>query len=268
MEKLPIYILSFFCLLACNQSAEITEEERIEKINFYGNLLRDQANKEYQVYVDSIIALDPNTADWYRIKSIGSTKLGEYELSFPNLQKAIALDSANLEYAGWVMLGIYRDFDRAIEYLEAYDATTPDFVDYPTAENIHYLLGIARKEKGQYLRAIQEFDLCIDYEKEQVTKNEMAYAYKGICLYELGKYDASIKILNEAVSLNNLRAIPHYYLGENYAKKKQLSKAKRHYKEASDIVAKSLQLTHPYREIFNEMTEEKIQDAIKRLPVQ
>ena len=139
--------------------------------------------------------------DWHAY-SVQNTKHGNYTEAIQALEKSLAINAKEMEgYYGWVLLYYYRDYEKSLKHLNHYDGLTPKDVDAPVGENIHFL--------------------------------------KGLCYYQLGKYQNAIKEfeLNEKFEINhfgqkNCNTYIYFYIARNYEKLNDLKKAENYYKKA------------------------------------
>jgi len=202
MEKSFAYILNFLLILTLSSCQEIenqdfenlTREEKELKTKAleYERGFHYQASFLRQAYTDSLIALNPENASYYQGKSIGHSKIGDYHISFPLLEKAMELaPKETLYYTSWLMTDLYKDYDRAIQYLEQYDAYTPGKVDYAWGNNVNFLKGEVLQALGRHEEAILEFTKAIAEEGADYI-DPSAYPYRGISYAALQQYEKAL----------------------------------------------------------------------------
>lgn len=171
--------------------------------------------------------------------SVQNLKNGNYAIAFDNLEKASALDDEVYGYFGWVMLYYFRDYDRALKYLDIYDSLTPNFSDAPVGENIDYLRGLAHLQLGQFQKAITYFDQYISETTLEAGEDWVevsTFYYKGIALFELGNFEKAKEYFELAISYNETYTESYYYL---YLSMKAMKKRK---KEVLPIIKKAQEL--------------------------
>ncbi len=151
---------------------------------------------------ESLENLDGISADLYRICSIQNTKNGNYDEAIRYLNKAADLDPANVDgYFGWCLLYYYRDYDKALFYLERLDSTT-NFIDYVGDDNILYAKGLCYKQKGNYPKALKLFKSAIDHESKENGEGSVPYQIyfqTGRTLHLLNRPSEAIEFYNLAI---------------------------------------------------------------------
>ncbi|WP_299261133.1 hypothetical protein [uncultured Aquimarina sp.] len=223
MEKSYVYILNCFLLLtfySCQENKKInyeslTVEEKVLKTKEleYERKFHYQASLFRQAYTDSLIALNPKNAGYYQGKSIAHSKIGDYHISFPLLKKAMELDpKETLYYTSWLMTDLYKDYDRAIKYLNQYDEYTPGKVDYAWGNNINFLKGEVLQALGRHEEAIIEFAKAIDEEGIDYI-DPSAFPYRGISYAALKKYDIAIADFDLVIKVYDKSSLSYYYKG-------------------------------------------------------
>jgi len=272
MDKLLIFSLSVCLLLAsgCNKQtavesdySQLTDEQRLEKANAYRAKQPTyyQGSRYRQEMFDTLIAMAPRHGDFYRAKSITHTKIGDYHLAFPLLEKAAALDPETLYYYAWVLINNYHDFPRALKRLEEYDQLTPNQMDYAWGQNVHHLKGIAHKQMGNYEAAIREFTTCL--EKEGLEQADVyTIVYRGITFLRMGAYDKAIADFDLALSDYQRCTMAHFYKGEALLKQGNRSAALESLEAARALLKQGIKKTDPYKDVFDEIQEVMIEDLI------
>jgi tetratricopeptide (TPR) repeat protein len=200
--------------------------------------------------------------DLFHEMSVHNTKNGNYGLAVQHLNKAVQLDPKIYGYYGWVTLYYYRDYERALEYLNRYDSLTPNFTDFPVGENIHYLRGLAYMQLKEYDLAIQYFDLYIEEEKSRAGIewiDHSAFYYKGICLEEKRdfksakvNYELAIKYLPNFVEALYHRAL---LIEDKELKVKEM-------KHILTLIDSGFSKVDPYMEIFHPVYRQDVEKSL------
>lgn len=116
------------------------------------------------------------------------------------------LDALNLLAIAYRLKG---DFDEAMRILKKALKIDPD---YPET---HYHLGLLHYERGDYLKAIEEFYKAIEnylpHEKRWVSD---AYTALGEAFYKLGIVDDAIRSWKKAVEIHSKNRRAKYYLNK------------------------------------------------------
>lgn len=207
-----------------------------------------------QKIFDILIFQNPEDSNLYFEKSVAFNKRGEYAEGFRLLNKAVELDpSWHLGYRGWLRLVKVKDYKGAIKDLNRLDSLTPNVVDYPWSNNIHYLLGLSYQGLKKYDYALNEFDKAIISEKDSSWVNHNLYLLKGIILREQGKYTHAMANFNACLE-NNYGQSP-----EAYYQKALIFKRLEKFDSARFNLKKSLKLFntgYKHKDIYNEVSNE------------
>jgi tetratricopeptide (TPR) repeat protein len=156
------------------------------------------------------------TAETYHGYSVQNTKNGNYDEAIRYLNMAALQNPKEVDgYFGWCLLYYYRDYDKALFHLNRLDSSTT-FIDYVGDDNILYAKGLCYKQKGNYIKALELFQLAIDYEfKEHGKKwiNHQMYFQTGRTLQLLEKNLEAIEYYNLAIESWDGSSESIYYKG-------------------------------------------------------
>jgi tetratricopeptide (TPR) repeat protein len=195
--------------------------------------------------------------------SVQNLKNGNYAIAFDNLTKASALDNEVYGYFGWVMLYYFRDYDRALKYLDIYDSLTPNFSDAPVGENIDYLRGLAYLQLGQFQKAITYFDQYISETTLEAGEDWVevsTFYYKGIALFEVDDFEKAKENFELAISYHSDFTESYYYL---FLSLKTMQKSKEEYlpiiKKAKHLASQGRFRTDIYVSFFYPVSMEMIE---------
>ncbi|CAN5154520.1 hypothetical protein BH09BAC2_BH09BAC2_17500 [soil metagenome] len=97
-----------------------------------------------------------------------------------------------------------------------------------TAVDAYYIVGLYYTYTGDKLKAISYFDKCISMD----YNNVYAYREKGIALYDLGRYNDAIQVLNRSVTVKSTFDEGYYWLGRCYEKLNKKEEAIQNYRTA------------------------------------
>jgi tetratricopeptide (TPR) repeat protein len=147
--------------------------------------------------------------------SVQNLKNGNYALANNYLSRAAQINNDEYGYFGWVMLYYYRDYERALVYLDKFDALTPNFSDAPVGENINYLKGLTYLQLDKIEDALENFDKYITETTNEVGEDWVevsTFYYKGIAHYKLGEYNKAKEAFELAIKYNENYTEAYYYL--------------------------------------------------------
>jgi tetratricopeptide (TPR) repeat protein len=220
----------------------------------------EQAEKKQGQYFsqklfDILIFQNPDFDEAYFGKSIPHNKRGDYEKGFTILNKALQIDSrAHLGYRGWIKLRKLKDYQGCIHDLKKLDFLTPNFVDAPWGENIHYLLGQSYKGLKQYDLALKEFDENLNTEKDSSWVDPNLFLYKGIIYNELREYNRAIKNFDACLTSNyNNSSEAYFHKGIAFKKLNEIDSAKTCFKKAEELFNKGYKIKDIYNEVQDEL---------------
>ena len=123
-------IYPFFIFISCstselekskNKSQNLSDKQIIEKYLENGAWRLRYFSPEYQLYIDSAIAINPNMAYLYQQKAMPYFKLGKYELGLKSLDKAVELDpKSHIDYRAFIKCIFAKTYQESIkDFLKA-----------------------------------------------------------------------------------------------------------------------------------------------------
>jgi tetratricopeptide (TPR) repeat protein len=229
---------------------------------YFGN---DVIGNELMQY--AISKYDKPTGDDYHEISVQNTKNGNYIQAIAALEKAVSLDPKVHGYYGWVLLYYYRDYEKALEHLEAFDQLTPNFTDAPGGEDIHFQKGLAHMQLQHYETAIKAFDLNINEVSKKYGEkwtNPYCSVYKGRCYEALNDWKKADKAYATAIIIDSNCTEAYYFRGLLHAQQSKIKTARPLLKKALALVNRGNRQTDVYIELFDEIYKEDIEAAIKK----
>jgi tetratricopeptide (TPR) repeat protein len=265
MGKYSKYFLSLgittSILFACDERKELKQEwdeaSLLEQRKYYyqGSLFKQENS-------DRLIELQPEKASYYQGKSMTHTKIGDFHIAFPLLEKAYSLDPKETGYYyGWLLLYYYRDYERAIEKLKEFDDFTPDQPDFAWGEHVNFLKGLCYKQMGDYKKAIEEFNTVITMEAGFV--DVYAYVYRGIAQQRLGAHEEAISDFDKAIEEYQQNSMAFYYKGLSLSEQGKEIEAKEAYREALRLLQQGYLYRDPYHEAFDGISITMVEDQLK-----
>ena len=270
MVKLPKYSLSLLLVIVTFFSCDINDLNRLnpskkEAMTNRLNATRGayfQGSRTKDAMYDTLIMLNPQEASYYRGKSVGHSKIGDYHIAFPLLEKAAELNpSETLYYYAWLLVYLYRDYERALVRLQEYDDLTPGRLDVAWGENVNYLKGLAHKQLGQYESAITEFNQAIAYEGEDKV-DLYTFVYRGIAYQKMGAHNQAIQDFDRAISLYDKCTMAYYYKAISLAAMDKKKAARENFMTARSWLEKGYKKTDPYKEVYDEVFLEMVDDQL------
>jgi len=171
-----------------------------------------QGSELSQSLFDYILQRDPNYDRAYFEQSVPYNKRGDFFMGFTLLDKAVAMDpKAHLGYRGWLKYDFLRDNKGCIEDLKRLDSLTPEVVDAPWGMNIHYLLGLAHKDMGDYQGALEAFEKYLETEQDTSWVDPDMFLQRGIIHSDLGQWEQAIENFDLCQRFNDNRSPEAYF---------------------------------------------------------
>ena len=216
----------------------------------------------------SIAQNDSITAGNWHAYSVQNTKNGNYAEAIYGLENSLAIAAHEMEgYYGWVLLYYYRDYNRALLHLNHYDSLTPNVVDAPVGENIHFLKGLCYYQLNEFEKSISEFKINENFEINSFSKknvNSYIYFYIARNYDKLNNLKLAEIFYKKAIKQAQFPVEANYYLGMFYKYKIKNSKKAYYCIESSfkDFI-KGYKQQDIYVELFDEVYYLQIKEEIE-----
>lgn len=212
---------------------------------------------------DSITA-----GDWHTY-SVQNTKHGNYAEAVQALEKSLAINAKEMEgYYGWVLLYYYRDYEKSLKHLNHYDELTPQDVDAPVGENIHFLKGLCYYQLGKYQNAIKEFELNEKFEVShfgQKNCNTYIYFYIARCYEKSNDFKKAELNYKKAIKQSKFPVEANFYLGLLYKQLHKVEQSEKYIKKSLQDIKLGYKQQDIYVELFDEVYQTQIEEAIHSL---
>ncbi|SFN73527.1 Tetratricopeptide repeat-containing protein [Chryseobacterium oleae] len=223
MEKFQRYYLSFLMLIVyTNTIAQVNcnavEGENCKKACELYNWASDrQGSRESQEAFDKAIGLCPDFSNSYMEKAVPYLKNGDFVTWKVLIDKAVAVDpKMHLGYRGWCKFQFLRDYNGAVQDLEALKKYYPE--DLGRSLNGDYHLEVVKAMAYSALGQKEKSAAII--EKALLSKGYFKGMYDhyqlGVTYFELGRYDKA--------SENFEKQSKEYDFAENIYFKSKVSK--------------------------------------------
>jgi Flp pilus assembly protein TadD len=193
-------------------------ELKQELISYYAD--SGQYRKALNV-VDSALKTDSTNAELWSMKATLDFEDNDTIASIKSFEHAASIFPLP-EYL--IPLGTLYAQTRNPKALKVADAVS--LSDKKTGEReAAFMKGLYYSYTGDKPKAISLFDTCIKKDYSYLY----AYREKAIALYDMGKYNEAVEVLNKAVTISNSFDEGYYWLGRCYEKLGRLEDAKQNY---------------------------------------
>lgn len=227
---------------------------------------QNKAGNEFAKH--TLITLGTVSAEVYHELSVQNLKNGNYAEAYKYISKAVELNPKEYAgYFGWVLIYYYRDYKKALEYLQLYDEFTPNFSDFPSGENIHYLFGLAQMKLGDRENALLEFNKYIDEETAIDAESFIdlaVFVHKGRIYENLGRNPEAIDTYTKAIELNERCVEAYYLLADLQYRLNNFEEASIQIEKAEDFFT-NFRAQDVYIELFHEVYMEDILSLKNRI---
>lgn len=241
----------------------------------YASLLQNgiglyyQGSSACQMLLEESRSLDSISADVWRELGVPYLKRG-FAAEFQHYyERAVALDPAEWQgWRGYLYLYFYRDYERALEDLDATDILTPDFVDYPQAHSVDYMRGVCYYQLGNYEEALSYFNKHIEFEQENDRADfvqPVAYLFRVKTLEKLEKGMEATKALESSMKIHDRNADLWYWRAVASLEAGDLSNARSQLGKARELFDAFLFNHRPYVEEFFQLYEADFKELSQRL---
>jgi tetratricopeptide (TPR) repeat protein len=232
-------------------------------LQWYG--YEERGNKMIESSIQALEKTKSIPAAMYHSYSVQNTKNGNFDQAIFYLEKAAQLDSIEVDgYYGWVLLYYYRDYKKALWHFDRL-LRAKKSVTYVGDDNIFYAMGLCHKQLKKYKKALELFNMAIDYElKEHNEKwiTAQMYFQKARTLHLLGSqkeaivnYDKAIKVWEGSAESIFYKGVAEIELG--------LSSGCPNLQLALEKVKKGTKSSDLYVRLFDEIYEVQVEEMIR-----
>ncbi|MAU14887.1 MAG: hypothetical protein CMH46_05030 [Muricauda sp.] len=209
------------CCFSCetNRPQPTPKEKRALAEQVFKEALQyGQGTPECMRLIEKATLIDTTYAEAIRELSVAYLKRGMPHKWKPLFDRAVYHDPKTwLMARGVIYLKVYRDYNKAIEDLDAADKLTPDFVDYVAGHSIDFWKGMTYLGLNDYENCIAFYNKHINKETEETGEDWVeieAFLYRGIAHYESGNALEARKNFEKILFYTQNSADAKYYLSK------------------------------------------------------
>lgn len=210
------------------------------------------------------------SAQNYRARAFHHLWQYDYEEATLWLEKTGARYPKEQGMVGDVYLRSLKDYPRALQHLDVYDALTPNFDDMISHNPVSYLRGLAYRGLNNHPKAIEQFCIAIDSLARKHGAEWVNYRHfvsRAVSYMATGQPEKALVDLAQANKNFNRSALVAYHKGRALLQLGRTAEARIAFQDASFFVkALRAERTGDYQEDdFNPVYEEEIDEAINQL---
>lgn len=228
---------------------------------------RTQGQNLSQKIFNVLIFQDPKFSDAYFEKSVAHNKRGNYDEGFKLLNKAVELDpKLHLGYRGWLKYHKVKDYNGCISDLKKLDSLTPNFVDAPWGDNIHYVLGLAYKGLQKNDLALLEFNKALMHDDSSFVNTNL-FLHKGIICYQGEKFEEALRNFEayRKINYNNVTPEYCYWKGKVFNALQKNDSTLILLKQSKELYLKGYKNKDIYNEVQDELYLSDIEQLLNKL---
>ncbi|MEI8134433.1 MAG: tetratricopeptide repeat protein [bacterium] len=197
------------------EKVKARQDSIIERYLRHGAWEHSYLTQEWQLCIDSGLAVDSTVAYLWQQKSMPLFKTKKYELGLQALEKAVLYDPYWLDYSGFMKCIFARQYANAIsDFNEAYvhHERGSFIMDHP----YEFYIGICYLQLNKFDSARQTLQDLLDRDEKTRGRNWSHYLdifYTGIAYYELRDFDKAIALFDRCLEKNPHFSDAEYYKG-------------------------------------------------------
>ena len=225
-----------------------------------------QLTCKFQLLRHKAIDICPEYSDIYRAKSVAYLNTGDFLGWKKLIDTAVAINPVEpLGYRGWCRFQFFRDYQGAIDDLEALAA----MVDYDIGpcQNGFYHLNVAKalcyKMLGQRAEAIQIIETHLKDDKQYPGVYD--YLHLGVLYYETGNNEAALKAFEQQETIRGALAESLYHKADLLEKLGQKEAQKEALKKALSLYQDGICMFDPYGHQVDKIYLSDIQEKLNAL---
>lgn len=224
------HFLFLFICISCSSHAQkkdiktkIYPDEKLvtEKYLTNGAHKYNYFSREWQIYLDSAIQMNPTVAYYYQQKAMPLFKQRKYETGMPFLNKAVQLDSLQyIDYQAFMKCIFSKDYSGAIKDFSLSKKIKGEFA-HVMDHSYDFYTGLCYLQLNDFKKAVDHITRSIDYTKKTSGNSWVHYLdlfYLGIAYMELQNYQEAIKFFDQSLAVYTNFSDAEYYKAFSVAK--------------------------------------------------
>ncbi|HOX83193.1 MAG TPA: tetratricopeptide repeat protein [Chryseolinea sp.] len=185
-----------------SKQQDLTEDQVINRYLENGAWRLRYFSPEYQVYVDSAIALNPGMAYLYQQKAMPYFKQGKYELGLKSLDKAVDLDpKSHIDYRAFIKCIFAKTYQDAIkDFLTAKKIKGEN--GFVMDHSYDFYMGVCYLQLNDFQKSLDYLERSIEHTRKANGESwihSLDLLYAGIASQELNQHEKAIQFFDQAL---------------------------------------------------------------------
>ncbi|MBP6236361.1 MAG: hypothetical protein KA270_02375 [Saprospiraceae bacterium] len=262
-----LWIIIFFQNISTAQNCNVFLYQK-DTLQYEACLIAEDAyqyyqySREYQEILDKAIEKCPHFSYAYRNKSTAYLKSGDFITWKYLIDKAVEYDfRENIGYRGWCKFQFFRDYQGAIDDIEALEAVSKGNIGYSAGGQYHLKVAkaLCYKQLGDIDKAISIMEQYMIDSTNQISVFD--HLHLGVMYLETGTYDKAITQLNLQTTQNDL-AENQYYLALCHQKMGNTDLFTTHITKAKEMYLRNQKMIFHYTEPIDRVYLEEMDKAL------
>ncbi len=165
---------------------------------------------QYQVYMDSVLMVQPTNAYYWQQKGMPLLKANKAELGMPYLDSAVKYKPDYIDYRAFMKCVFQRDYKGAIsDFEKAIQLKGHSFI---MDHSFEFYMGLSYLQLNNLTKADSLIRLSTKfYDKRNITPHYLELFYLGIIEMEKGNFQLAINQFDEVLKQYKQLPDAHYY---------------------------------------------------------
>lgn len=259
MTPSKFFLIAFLLsgIAAEAQPSTLTPDQVIDKYLKNGAWRYNAFSREWQQYIDSALAINPNIAYLYQQKAMPLFKQQKHEIAMPILDKAVALDPGRyIDYRAYMKCIFSKQYGDAICDFEESKRIKGEN-GFVMDHSYNFFIGVCYLQLNEFKKAIPFFNSSIEHTRKKGDKwvHHVDLLYMGIAHQQLGQhakaleyFDWALKNYPEFSDAEYYKVISLWKTGKRKQAENLLTAAQEHFKKGKTFTEPGSPYEfHPYQ---------------------
>lgn len=195
-------------------SQEVSDDQIVTRYLENGAWTVRYFSPEYQLYIDSAIAVKPDMAYLYQQKAMPYFKLGKYELGLKSLDKAVELDPKSyIDYRAFIKCIFAKTYEESIDDFQAAKKIKGE-IGVVMDHSYDFYLGLCYLQLGDFAKSLDHLEKSIEQTRKTNGEDWIHFLdlfYAGIAAQELGRHERAVEYFDKTLKRYSTFSDAKYY---------------------------------------------------------